>query len=642
LPYVLLVMALLLSIHALLRLAFVVYNSSQAHALPWSDFFLAMLVGLRYDVATVLMFNGALFLLLSLPIGFARHLLTYRLMSWLVLLVNFPSFVVNAVDIIYYSYAEKRLTHELFTTGTDLLNFDPVEYTLEFWPVILFFLAMTATAMWLLRRLRLFVLKGPLPSDNPRSLRAWLMPLAYLVVMIIGVRGGLQRQWLNPTMAFVSSNFFAGNVGLNSAFTVIYARDKSEMPLALMPEEEAVQTSRSLLQNEFDVEWHSAEYPLYRRTSFDVQPRRLNVVILLIESLNADLLSCMGGSTPTPTLDSLARAGRLYTHFFANGSRSVEAQPAVFNSLPDIFTRPTIGSHYSANRHRGLAHILGEQGYATAYFHGGENGVLGLEEYSKVSGFGKYYGVNEFPDAEKYHDGLWGVFDEPFLQWMVQEQGKLEQPFFTAYFSCTNHHPFPLPDKGAEDLKAMNLTPQQRTVIYTDRSLRTYFTEARKQPWFDSTLFVLTGDHCFYLESDPNRTMPDQFHVPLILCGPGIEPGQDPVIGSQVCIQPTLIDHLRISTWHASAGVSLLRARPEPFALNNLMGVVSFSQTGNCLSTRFSEDFSASQLEQGKWKTLTTPTLMEAKTHAEMDRKLRSLYQTLQHCRVENRFVPVK
>jgi phosphoglycerol transferase MdoB-like AlkP superfamily enzyme len=330
----------------------------------------------------------------------------------------------------------------------------------------------------------------------------------------------------------------------------------------------------------------------------------------------------------------------LFTHFHSNASRSIEAQPAVLNSLPDVYMRPIIGSHYEKLRHRGLAHILAEKGYSTGYFMGCNRGVLGIDHYAEVSGFQHYYGMEEYPDKEKDYDQYWGIFDEPFMCWMAQKQDEMPRPFFTTFFSCTNHHPFPLPATGAEDIKAMDLNAQERTVVYTDRAVKSYLRKVRQYAWADSTIFILTGDHCFYLESDPHRAMPDQFHVPLILNGPGITPAVDARPGSQVCIMPTLIDYLHLDTWHASTGTSLLRSAPEPFALNNLMGIVSFTQNSTSISRSLERDFSVSVLDGSVWKKLKQIEDLPPSQRKEMEDQLISLYQVIQHCRVEDRFVP--
>ena len=51
-----------------------------------------------------------------------------------------------------------------------------------------------------------------------------------------------------------------------------------------------------------------------------------------------------------------------------------------------------------------------------------------------------------------------------------------------------------------------------------------FMQEARKQPWFENTIFVLLGDHG-KLVGSPDCEIPQSYnHVPLMIYGKGIKP----------------------------------------------------------------------------------------------------------------------
>lgn len=51
--------------------------------------------------------------------------------------------------------------------------------------------------------------------------------------------------------------------------------------------------------------------------------------------------------------------------------------------------------------------------------------------------------------------------------------------------------------------------------------------------------------------------IPSRYHIPLLIVGPGIKPGIDARIGSQLDITPTIIDVANWKTAHSSVGRSL-------------------------------------------------------------------------------------
>ena len=55
-------------------------------------------------------------------------------------------------------------------------------------------------------------------------------------------------------------------------------------------------------------------------------------------------------------------------------------------------------------------------GYETSFYHGGNDGTMGFDKYTKVAGFDECH-ENEFFSAvmKRHLMGLWGIPDEPFF-----------------------------------------------------------------------------------------------------------------------------------------------------------------------------------------------------------------------------------
>ena len=64
-------------------------------------------------------------------------------------------------------------------------------------------------------------------------------------------------------------------------------------------------------------------------------PARPNIILISIDTLRADHLSCYGYPRPTsPNIDRLAREGTLFTRAYASSSWTIPSHMTMFTSLP--------------------------------------------------------------------------------------------------------------------------------------------------------------------------------------------------------------------------------------------------------------------------------------------------------------------
>jgi uncharacterized sulfatase len=627
----------MLAVQFALRLVFWVYNHGSADSYTWSQALWALGVGMRFDLATTCMVAGIPLMLLGLPIPLFRRPRAQKVFTGLLMGMILLVGLANCIDVVYYGFAAKRLTHELFTTGSDLSNFGLSEILPYVW-----LLALWAALGWLFFRVcrRAFSsAEQQVLQTEIKPFKQWPGALLFTGLLFLGMRGGWQLRPLRPADAFVTPSFFLGNVALNSGYTILSSIDiGQEIPVEFMPAPLAHAKARTWYRNDFDSEFVSDEFPLVRKANFPGPERKLNVVLLIMESLNASKVGAIQklplSRSLTPNLDTLANHGRLYTYFYSNGSRSVESLPALFNSIPELFDRPTIGSSYETNRNWGIGNILSARGYHNSFFCGGENGTMGFDSYSRVSGIPHYFGKDEFPNPGTSNTGNWGVHDGPFSAWMAQMQSDFPQPFLSVWFSISNHFPFAQPADCPPHFSNRGLSPNDLTLMYADHALGQYFQAVSKQAWADSTLFIITGDHCFYGQNDAPRPFMDNFHVPLLMIGPGVKPGLDSTLGSHLNLLPTLIELLRLDTYHASAGVSLLSKQQPTSVLNHLMGVLSFTTGDESYATNFESPQPCLKLKNGKWES--NPDLAKQKGTA-YDSVLKAIFQVCQYNRIHNK-----
>jgi phosphoglycerol transferase MdoB-like AlkP superfamily enzyme len=227
----------------------------------------------------------------------------------------------------------------------------------------------------------------------------------------------------------------------------------------------------------------------------------------------------------------------------ANGKKSIDGIPAVVSSLPLLMEESYITAKYGEDNLGSIASVLKNKGYSTAFFHGGYNGSMNFNVFTKQVGYDYYYGKNEYSNNRDY-DGNWGIFDEPFLQYMIKQIDTLKAPFFSTVFTISSHHPYTIPAQHKGKFPKGTMVVHE-TVGYADYALQKFFEAASKKPWFKNTLFVITADHSSLTQTKSFHTQMGLFRIPVIFYCANLKHGfESPDLAQQIDIMPTIMDLL--------------------------------------------------------------------------------------------------
>lgn len=205
---------------------------------------------------------------------------------------------------------------------------------------------------------------------------------------------------------------------------------------------------------------------------------------------------------------------------------------------------------------------------------------MGFDGFARSIGFTGYFGREDFAKDKRFggdsqFDGYWAIWDEPFMQYYAAKMTEMKQPFMTALFTASNHHPFRLPEQYAGKFPEGE-TAIHPTVGYTDHALRRFFETARKQPWFMNTIFVITNDHTNMRAHDEYRSDIGAFYGPVIIYDPSgtIKPGERDAIAQQTDIMPSLLSALNYPKPYIAYGIDLLSTEPaETWAVNYINNI---------------------------------------------------------------------
>lgn len=322
-----------------------------------------------------------------------------------------------------------------------------------------------------------------------------------------------------------------------------------------------------------------------------------NVVVLIVESMGREYFGAYNHhldegkySGYTPFLDSLVERSLTFTHTYCNGRKSIDGMPSILSSIP-MFVEPFFLTPASMNHVSGMARLLAREGYATAFFHGAQNGSMGFQAFARSTGFERYYGRTEFESDARFggsneFDGTWAIWDEPFLQYYCACMNEMREPFMTAVFTASSHHPFVIPDKYKERFPDGPLAIH-KCVRYTDMALRRFFEQASREPWYANTIFVLTSDHTNMSDHAEYQTDLGGFASPIVIFDPSgqlVQPGVEDKIAQQIDILPTVLTLLGYPHPYVAFGIDVLNTPAEhTWAVNYLNGIYQLVQDGYVL-----------------------------------------------------------
>ena len=518
--------------------------------------------GLRFDLTALLYLNSLylLFVLLPLPSTIRNHHNYISTAKWAFWVPNILGFIVNCMDIVYVRFTDRRTTCTVFTEFQNDGNLVSIiwQSMWQYWYATLFGIALLTLLILCTRKQ--WLVATPHKTWVYYTAEIVLM-LATIYFIVIGIRGGFGK-YTRPIT--ISNAMQYTNTPQETAILL-------NTPFSLMKSLENTMYIHPHYFNDEEIEElfspiHTDEIEENGRLG------QVNVVVLILESFSKEYIGFYnqhidGYNGFTPFLDSLLAQSVTYTHSFASGRKSIDAMPSVLSSIP-MLIEPYIVTPYSTNAVSSLAACLKEEGYATAFFHGAPNGSMGFQAYARSAGFEQYLGMDEYDGIEAF-DGTWAIWDEEFLQYYARSMNQMKQPFMTAIFTASSHHPFRVP-KQYEGVFPRGTQPIHQCVGYTDYALREFFAYAEQQDWYENTLFVLTADHTNQVSLPEYATAKGIFEVPIAFYSPRWNQGNLQIQGavSQTDIMPSVLAYLGYSKPFFAFGEDILtQEKKHPYAV---------------------------------------------------------------------------
>lgn len=272
---------------------------------------------------------------------------------------------------------------------------------------------------------------------------------------------------------------------------------------------------------------------------FELKEKQPNLVFIIVEGLGRDFVGPgaeFGGFTPF--LDSLTTKSLYWENCLSTTGRTFGVIPGLLGSLP--FGKSGFMELEKYPNKLTLFSILKNNGYHTSFYQGTNSSFDGVDKFLlsenldfvlDKSGFGNQYKLQ----AEDAAGSTWGYPDKELFRKSMSLPRDGKQPRLEGYMTISNHEPFIPPNREFFEKEASKILASKTfdsrtekiikknknvfaTLLYTDSSVKLALESYKKQPNYENTIFIITGDH--RLIPIPQRNAISRFHVPLIMYSP--------------------------------------------------------------------------------------------------------------------------
>ncbi len=558
------------------RILFYCYNSGLIKIDGIWEFISLSFHGLAFDTTTIL-YTNALFIVFSIiPVLKNTNKGYQKFLFYLYFATNLLMYATNFIDFIYYRYTFSRSTRASLDTlenesnkGLLLWNF-----LTNYWHVFLLFFV--ASYIWI-KLYKSYKIHTVHEKSSAKYYGTSVVGFLLIAVLCIGgIRGDFKKS-TRPINILDASRYVKNSgqadVVLNTPFAIIRTwNTNSFKKVNLLPKEEV-------------------DALLHPIKQYSNNPStKPNIVIFILESFGREYSGAFNKGTKipnftsyTPFVDSLANHSLIFTNAYANGWKSIHGMSSVISGIPsfkDAFT----SSPYPKQKIESLVSTLQSEGYDTSFFHGAPNGSMGFLGFGNILGYNHYYGKTEYNNDEDF-DGVWGIWDEPFFQFFSKTLTTKKQPFMATLFSVSSHEPYKVPEKYKNKFPKGTVNIHE-SIGYTDYALKQFFATAKKQPWYNNTIFVFVADHCNTIAYDEYKKEFNKHTVPILFYTPNEKyKGVNTDWAQQIDIYPTLLDMIGYKKPFRSWGRSLIGDDTvAPFVVKYSANVYQF-MSGNYICT---------------------------------------------------------
>lgn len=473
-------------------------------------------------------------------------------------------------DFAHYSYLSQRLNGSVLNFLEDAgISFNMMWQSYPIVKILIGLVIAVVLLMWLVKRFYKIAAGQNAASLFQRS-TSFIVLFFLLCIAIFGRIGQYPLRWSD---AFALGSDYKANLSLNpfqSFFSSLdfrhatYDRKKVSEYYPLMSEYLGIKNPDAPQLN-FERNY------TYAKDSFASRP---NIVLVICESFSAYKSSMWGNPlNTTPYFNQMSKEGIFFDHCFTPSFGTARGVWAVITGTPDVQFNKTSSRNPAAVDQHSIINNM--DGYEKYYFLGGSTSWANIRGVLTNNIKGLNLLEEENFTAKKID--VWGISDKNLFLEANKKLAQQNNPFFAIIQTADNHRPYSIPaeDTGAfkknenvsdDSLKkhGFESLAEFNAFRYTDFSYQQFIEAAKKEKYFDNTIFVFVGDHG--IRGSAAAMFPKCWteegltceHVPLLFYAPKfLQPQRISRVCSQVDILPSIAGLLNQSYYSNTLGRNL-------------------------------------------------------------------------------------
>lgn len=539
----------------------------------------AFIMGLRFDARVVCVIGLLMLLLCAIPyINPFKNSRAKTFWNILLPVLFLLMILVLAIDYYHFDYLHQRLN----ATVLNYLQDAGISFSMMWQSYPLPWIGLALILALLLGRLlfsRLLARYMEQESFYKRKARL-VYVLTFLVLggFIFGKIGQFPLRWSD---AYTLSDDFKANLALNpfqSFLSTLNFRNASY-------DIQKVKAGYPLMASALGLSRPDSNALNFERIvpASGVSGNRPNVVLVICESFSAYKSSMYNNPlNTTPYFAELCRNGIFFDRCFTPAYGTARGVWATITGIPDVESPKTASRNPNAVDQNTIINSF--EGYNNFYFLGGSatwaniRGVL----TNNIRNL-KLYEQDDY-NAKKID--VWGISDKNLFLEANKVLRQQTSPFFAIIQTADNHRPYTIPAEDRDQFKLRSFSAdslkrfgfesneEMNAFRYTDFGYEQFMEAARKEKYFNNTLFVFIGDHGIRyngtLEHFPKSWTEQGLtceHVPLLFYAPKLlQPKRISDVCSQVDVLPTIAALAGTGYRNNSLGRNLVDTTPAlPF-----------------------------------------------------------------------------
>ena len=374
--------------------------------------------------------------------------------------------------------------------------------------------------------------------SNFHRIRFWLPGILFFMILwgalIIPIRGSFGVAPINAGTVYFSKKMFLNHAAINAVWNVgtsAFTQKPVKNPYVFGDLSIAASVVDSLTVKK-------------GITDKVLNTSKPDIMIIVLESFSGYLIGPLGGdSLVTPNINRYAKEGILFSEFYASGTRTDKAIPAILDGYPAQPAQSIIKEPKKSQSLPSLVKILIENGYHSSFWYGGEINFANFNSFVIGSGFHDIITKSNFDPVN--YNSKWGVHDHILFQALKDSMKTIKEPFLKVVLTLSSHEPFDVPMEPVFTGSDI-MSKYKNSVYYTDKTLGSFFDWAKGTDWWKNTLIILVADHCARISDDMPNYKQNVFKIPMLWIGGALSKRGIRIekLGSQVDIPVTLLNQL--------------------------------------------------------------------------------------------------